>query len=242
MAAGPVRKYKYEDILQFILPQMSERETLSNVSQLQDEDAEGDEDDIEETQESDTLLAENDELEKTIENAERNASNDSFPKPIHKKKKISANTIDKRQDQSASSQLMSYILEEKRNERQKQPPPSSEQLHPVDAFLNGVSHTLKALNPILLNEGKTKIFGIVQELERKQLLDNQSKVVLPSQVRVVHVPQASPLSTYSSPSSSYASTPLPSPQYNLPLPSPEYNNATQSEMQQSDQHHQPPWY
>ncbi|XP_031347548.1 transcription factor Adf-1-like [Photinus pyralis] len=86
MAAGPVRKYKYEDILQFILPQMSERETLSNVSQSQDEDAEGDEDDIEETQESDTLLAENDELEKTIENAERNASNDSFIPEAHTQK------------------------------------------------------------------------------------------------------------------------------------------------------------
>lgn len=57
---------------------------------------------------------------------------------------------------------MTYILAEK------------EKVHlfnqdPVDAFLCGIAPTLKSLNPFLLNEAKGKIFGVVQELELKQL-------------------------------------------------------------------------
>lgn len=44
----------------------------------------------------------------------------------------------------------------------------------VDAFLGGITPTLKSLNPQLLNEAKWRIFAVVKEAELKQLQLNAS--------------------------------------------------------------------
>lgn len=97
-----------------------------------------------------------------------------------KNKKKKQLDVSSQSDNSPSAQLMSYILEEKRNEKQQQlsSQPLHHQVHPVDAFLSGISHTLKTLNPLQLNEARTRIFAIVQEIERSQLLESQSRAMM----------------------------------------------------------------
>lgn len=74
-----------------------------------------------------------------------------------KNKKKKQLDVSSQSDNSPSAQLMSYILEEKRNEKQQQlsSQPLHHQVHPVDAFLSGISHTLKTLNPLQLNEASS---------------------------------------------------------------------------------------
>ncbi|CAG9822196.1 unnamed protein product [Phaedon cochleariae] len=71
---------------------------------------------------------------------------------------------------SPASQLMAFILAE--NDAEKKANTQSSKIDkqdPVDAFLCGIEVTLKSFDPVLLNEAKGKIFGIVQELGLKQL-------------------------------------------------------------------------
>lgn len=260
MAAGTVRKYKYEDLLQFILPHMTERATLSNISLSQEEETEDDDDNREETEEdndaSNKNRKENNEPdtemtcdEGTSARTGKIPKRDLFMTPAQNKKKKQLD-VSSQSDNSPSAQLMSYILEEKRNEKQQQlsSQPLHHQVHPVDAFLSGISHTLKTLNPLQLNEARTRIFAIVQEIERSQLLESQSRAMVHHEVPPLPICQASfsgstyppripgshprvpthpetqalPIIYQASPAgSTYSSSPAYS---STPLPSPNYNN------------------
>lgn len=118
--------------------------------------------------------------------------------------------------ESASSQLMAYILAEKEAEKQaKRPLMEREVQNPVDAFLAGVAPALKSLNPLFFHEAKSKIFSIVQELELKQLMNNEQ----------IH--QSPPSYSYLSPRS--ISTP-----YISPVENESSNASLQSMNQQGD--------
>jgi len=86
-------------------------------------------------------------------------------KPVQKStKKRSINTPD-----SASTTLMS-IMQKKENNMS-----NAAQSNPVDAFLAGLSPTLKTFTPYYLNLVKSKIFSVVQEYEMKMILDEEQK-------------------------------------------------------------------
>lgn len=65
------------------------------------------------------------------------------------------------QTESASNTLMKYIIE--RNQK------SQTDVHPVDAFFQGLSPTVKTFSPYYQHLAKGRIFSIVQELEYAHL-------------------------------------------------------------------------
>ncbi|KAF5274914.1 hypothetical protein FQR65_LT16837 [Abscondita terminalis] len=77
----------------------------------------------------------------------------------NKRKKVNAS------QQSASSQLMEYLLQ-----RKSEPSNSSvRKVDSVDAFLTGIGSTLKTLSPYYLNLAKSEIFQTVQKYELQMI-------------------------------------------------------------------------
>jgi hypothetical protein len=72
--------------------------------------------------------------------------------------------------ESASSTLMKYIMQKRENDIA-----NTIQTHSVDAFLAGLSPTLKSFTPYYLNIVKSKIFYIVQEYEMQMIVDQEKK-------------------------------------------------------------------
>jgi hypothetical protein len=72
--------------------------------------------------------------------------------------------------ESASSTLMKYIMQKRENYIA-----NTTQTHSVDAFLAGLSPTLKSFTPYYLNIVKSKIFSIVQEYEMQMIVDQEKK-------------------------------------------------------------------
>ncbi|CAG9767122.1 unnamed protein product [Ceutorhynchus assimilis] len=187
-AAVTLRKYKYEDVLQFLLPHVAERETISNVTDseevannevsaddtLEEEEViDGDEPESvqEYIQEEPEILGQK--TQEEVLSVNSSAKNPKFIKPVLKRK------LQQRQSkppETASSQLMTYILSEKKTQKQSEVASVEAEKHPVDAFLAGIVAPLKFLSPILLNEAKGRIFSIVQECEMKQLLASQETI------------------------------------------------------------------
>ncbi|XP_046988476.1 uncharacterized protein LOC124594165 [Schistocerca americana] len=214
-AAVHQHKYKYEDLLTFLLPYMVERETVSNVPYTQDNNEhkqESNTDSQEEqsivenekvsTQEDITdeewiIKTQDSETENLIERT-RHSQTPSAHSSVTSKKNTFMKPPLKRKFQrevkpqeSASSQLMAYILAEKKAEKQR------DIQNPVDAFLAGIAPALKSLHPLLFHQAKSRIFSIVQDFELKQLMND------------VSVHQFTPSSSNSSAKS--VSTPYPSP-------------------------------
>ncbi|XP_050314955.1 transcription factor Adf-1-like [Anthonomus grandis grandis] len=196
-AAVRQHKYKYEDLLMFLLPHIAERETISNVlynpegeegehestlEESQDEDSNiqdfaqknsGNEEPITENQDSETqsgITAQSSQMPPAGSSLSSNNKNKFVRPPLKRKFQH-----ERHLQQSPSSQLMTYILAEKEaekvaNKRSRE----REEQHPVDAFLAGIAPALKSLHPILFNQAKGSIFSIVQEFELKQLTNNSS--------------------------------------------------------------------
>mgnify|MGYP000013992264 FL=1 len=219
---------------------MAERETLSNVSSLENsefgfDNEETDDDTLQEylldvsesavTQNTaeDPEMASQNNRENIEENcqvtpADTSVKNKKFVRPGLLKRKIHQSKT----QESASSQIMAYILAEKEAEKKlKKPPMPNTEIHPVDAFLAGIAPSLKSLNPFLLNETKSRIFSTVQESEMKQLLDPQGQYrqTFPNQLPF------SPAST----SSSGIPTTYISPIVHHTDPSPVYNELRNSQ-------------
>lgn len=72
--------------------------------------------------------------------------------------------------ESASSTLMKFIMQERENNA-----PNNTQTHSVNAFLAGLSPTLKSFTPYCLNMVKSKIVSIVQEYEIQMIVDEKKK-------------------------------------------------------------------
>lgn len=233
-AAVRHRKYKYEDILEFLLPHIMERDTLPNVPNLeQNENENEDENDEIETSITDTQKEMNKEIyqkdntknviEEPTEIQNQNCFIDNTPQPatantssvFMKKNKFAKPVVSNKRKifhegktiDSPASQLMAYLIAEKEQEKKRNKLTDTAK-DPVDAFLSGIAPTLKLLKPILLNEAKCKIFSLVQEFEMKQLLSNQDQSLqIPD-----HFTSFSPISSSQSvPTLSTTTTPYPSP-------------------------------
>lgn len=183
-ATGSIRKYKFEDVLSFLVPFLGEREGVTNVLSQQNEEEvfEHIEENELETENiennTDTVLEQPTVEDEIPSNTPRPPSrnqfqNTTFTKPKHLKRKIQRipESSHKIHCESPSSQLMAFILAEKAAEKSA----LQKEQHAVDAFLAGIAPTLKSLSPELLIEAKGKIFNVVQELELKQLQYNNSQ-------------------------------------------------------------------
>lgn len=175
----PVRKYKYEDILSFLVPHLGERERISCVSE-QDDEEDDDNDSVSGVQgnflgdnNSHNENAEHIKIEEVHLQKSPTSSSNKFQKSLFNYEtfaqsskpnaKMSLELLRPLQHDFPADQFMELIL------AQKQTTSKPCEQHPVDAFLYGIAPTLKTLNPRLLNEAKGKIFSIVQEYELIQL-------------------------------------------------------------------------
>ncbi|KAG8225331.1 hypothetical protein J437_LFUL005345 [Ladona fulva] len=187
-AAHKNRKYKYEDILTFLVPHLGEREGISNVTKLQDDEEDDENESVDDkgedfakektcqqrTGQQRTMDEESITEDENIPGATRDNNFPSshvfgnkymFVKPKALKRKILLPT-ETLQD-SPSRQLMAFILAEKEAEKK-----ATYLQDPVNALLGGIAPSLKFLNPHLLNEAKGRIFGVVQEMELRQFQMN----------------------------------------------------------------------
>lgn len=193
-AAAKKQKYKYEEVLEFLLPHIVDRETLSNMPSLEDkrENSEFDprmeepELDSESEPESQNEVSPNPgtSFQTTVQPTSpvhsacstqaTSGKKNHFTRPVNVKRKgLKRSNLENPAHESPSSQLMAYILAEKEAEKTRINTTNSPQ-HPVDIFLAALAPTLKSLDPVLLNQAKTTIFSTVQDLELKQLAKNQS--------------------------------------------------------------------
>nr|XP_023023319.1 midasin-like isoform X2 [Leptinotarsa decemlineata] len=185
-AAAKKQKYKYEEVLDFLLPHIMGRETLSNVPSCEEKT---DDSELNPRMEESELDPESEaESQKEVSQCSGNSQTivqptspvplagrtqatprkkHYFARPVNVKR-TGAN-VQKTAHESPSSQLMAYILAEKETERNQTICATNPPQHPVDIFLASLAPTLKSLDPILLNQAKTAIFATVQEFELKQL-------------------------------------------------------------------------
>ncbi|KAJ8867948.1 hypothetical protein PR048_031757 [Dryococelus australis] len=218
-SATNIRKYKYEPILQFIVPHLNECDPHSKTSFSQEWN-EGEEGDfcVEDNPEDENYPQERCEdatkkgeenpdfpnnKKKTTQQCSQIQQNQSKERDLAKPSHVKENTFDVISTScgSGSDQRTLFFSEGRRSEKRimKEHRSQREHMHAVDAFLAGISPTLKTLNPVLLNQAKSRIFSIVQELEMKQLLGDQgpSAVVSHSQALAVYSNQTSPCSSVS---------------------------------------------
>lgn len=73
---------------------------------------------------------------------------------------------------SASSALMEYILKNKEQS-------TTQDIHPIDAFFNGLAATIKSFSPYYQHLAKGRIFAVVQDLEWEQLSAEPSSYTSP---------------------------------------------------------------
>lgn len=195
------RRYKYEAILEFLLPHLVETDTNTNVPNSEDHRDKDDEiefvtetheelaktfktqstSDIDEESETESQNQLSESVDNSIRFAKSSSTSNSsdferkvkFIKPMSLKRKMS-HEVTPQEPPSPSGPIVSYVYSEKDLVERK---PSVEKCgkHHVDAFLFGIAPTLKSLNPVLLNQAKSKIFAIVQEFEMKQLMSGQGQ-------------------------------------------------------------------
>ena len=161
-AAKKVKAYKYSAEMSFLIKFFDERNTIGNIGK---ESSTGESS----TRPATQIVEESHRVEEIAtpppEPSPSSPSSPSSPpanetadrekdhQPPTKKKKGSTE-----QTQTAASQVLRYLVDKK-----------YEQTHPVDAFLNGLSHTIKSLPPPQQNHVKTELFNIVQHYELQYL-------------------------------------------------------------------------
>lgn len=172
-AAKKLKKYKFDDQLQFLKPHLQERETMGNIADVivDNEDVDIFNENVDENDnENENVAVQSEENmnEIVLDGGEqlKTVEQTRLSKPAQKlTKKRSINTPD-----SASTTLMKYIMQKKESNMS-----NAAQNNPVDAFLAGLSPTLKTFTPYYLNLVKSKIFSVVQEYEMKMILDEEQK-------------------------------------------------------------------
>jgi len=151
------KNYKYEDNSQFSQG-LQKRDTITNftcnLSDSSEEDGE-------------IHDARNDTNTNANLKTNQSVNDDIWKKPNTIKNKQSLTTGSCQQPETASIDIMKYLLEKKEASKESD-------IDPVDAFLKGIGATLKTFNPYSLNLAKSRIFNTVQEIELSQILNKQS--------------------------------------------------------------------
>jgi hypothetical protein len=144
-ADSNVKKYKYEEALQFLIPHIHERYTISSIEQPSESDSD--------MVNSQVMASADDEKLEEISASNRNADIHQPENPRKKRNIVLPETA-----------LMKYIIEN--NKKQ------NDYKHPIDAFLEVLAPTLKNLPPYYQHLARGKIFSVVQELESQALFSS----------------------------------------------------------------------
>lgn len=169
-----IKKWKFEDELQFLKTHLKERESMSNIDTVSDYD-----EDLFEAGNEICLPEKNTELDidtSCNDTYFNNLSpNTSTPSPKEFRQPILKNTlatmakkkskVSNPSSETASSTLMKYILENKNEENLNEKKESSA----IDQFLLSMCSTVKEFSPYHQHLAKTKIFSIVSEIELENL-------------------------------------------------------------------------
>lgn len=132
-----------------MLPHINERSTISNITSEQPQNS------------SDTVNIQIADCDNETNEKIANTSSDNDALQVERPRKKRKNI-----PESASATLMKYVLQniQKQNQNGK---------HPIDAFLEGLSPTLKKLPPYYQHLAKRRIFTVVQELEGQAFFASQ---------------------------------------------------------------------
>ncbi|XP_008187410.1 uncharacterized protein LOC103310547 [Acyrthosiphon pisum] len=185
-----VKKWKYADEMEFLKPHMKERDSISNIDVVTD-----DEDDVL-SHSDDEEIQVGGENSVSFENAVQNVETSfSTPAPVQPRQKKCKKTSSLKPPETASSTLMKYIIEQKNSEQSY---PTTSKLDAMDQFFLSMCSTVKQFSPYFQHIAKTKIFHIISELELEQLrqnqpqtqstISNQDSLQHPSQVQTQTVP------------------------------------------------------
>jgi len=147
-----VKKWKYADEMEFLKPHIKERDSISNIDVVTDDD--------------DDVLSHSDD-DNDIQNVETSFNTSALIQPRQKKIK---KTNSLKPPVTASSTLMKYIIEQKNAEQLY---PTTSKLDAMDQFFSSMCSTVKQFSPYLQHIAKTKVFQIISELELEQLRQNQ---------------------------------------------------------------------
>lgn len=185
-----VKKWKYADEMEFLKPHMKERDSISNIDVVTD-----DEDDVL-SHSDDEEIQVGGENSVSFENAVQNVETSfSTPAPVQPRQKKFKKTSSLKPPETASSTLMKYIIEQKNSEQSY---PTTSKLDAMDQFFLSMCSTVKQFSPYFQHIAKTKTFQIISELELEQLrqnqpqtqstISNQDSLQHPSQVQKQTVP------------------------------------------------------
>lgn len=177
--AMAIKKYKYEDNLNFLLPHIQHRSTITTI-ESENEETQNEVEAIESAQNTthdETEQANTDQqqqAQRSLASLQPNftPATDPNPNPHSTAQFTSSKSRNRRQiipqsQPSASSTLMEYII--KNNEKSK-----TQVIHPIDAFFNSLAATTKSFSPYYQHVAKGKIFAVIQDLEWEQLSANPS--------------------------------------------------------------------
>lgn len=150
LAAENRKRYKYEDILQFLVPFTCEKDALANVT-VQETSTEG----IDDTKDA---------LQEVLQpDAEPNQPQISSSVAA----RISQGRRRTQNPDAPSARLVKYTLD--KDDPQNIPRVLTHD--DIDAFLVGIASTLKKLNPYNQHLAKGRIFNVVHELEANEFFN-----------------------------------------------------------------------
>jgi len=162
-----IKKWKYADEMEFLKPHMKERDSISNIDVVTDDDDEvlSHSDDEEIQVEGENSVS----FENNIQNAETSFNT---PAPVQPRQKKLKKTNSLKPPETASSTLMKYIIEQKKSEQSN---PTTSKSDAMDQFFSSMCSTAKQFSPYFQHIAKTKVFQIISELELQQLRQNQTQ-------------------------------------------------------------------
>lgn len=177
-----LKKWKYESEMDFLKPYMKERETVSTIEAQNDTEKNSSDSENEETlsqndtPQSDNNIIENINLpEENIPHSTPTALSPQFTKPQPKKimtQKKRKKTESHVNSESASSQLMKYIIEKEKEEESKSNEKTNE-INVIDQFFQNMSLTVKQFSPYHQHLAKTRVFSVISELELEHIKSQQ---------------------------------------------------------------------
>jgi len=172
-----IKKWKYEDEMQFLKTHLKERETISNVGIVSDEDEDsfepdkGPEEEYQpQHQDTEPVIDNNTDIFDS-QSSPNTSVNQSTSKDFRKKTALPKKNVSN-SSESASSTLMKYILEKKDEEQLEE---KKKESSAMDQFFLSMCSTVKQFSPYNQHLAKTKIFSIVSEIELDSLRQTQQQ-------------------------------------------------------------------
>ncbi|KAL3269499.1 hypothetical protein HHI36_008565 [Cryptolaemus montrouzieri] len=171
----PIKKYKYEDNLQFLMPHIQDRDIISNIENEDEQDDANDEVETDAGTEINNTNVSQSVQPPASPMQPQPSTSQSFIQSQSQRVALTSKlrSRDQRQSsrtypetttqypQSASHTLMKYIIERNKN--------LATELDPIAAFFQGLIPTIKRFSPYYQHLAKGRIFSVVQELEYAQL-------------------------------------------------------------------------